>query len=224
MTNGHNVIEQTQFLTFLLADEVYAVSILRVKEIIEYGTVTRVPNMPPSVRGVINLRGAVVPVVDLVLRFKLGESKVTKRTCVIIAEFESEGEPVVMGLMADAVNEVIDLPPAEIEPPPSFGAAVRTDFLKGLGKAGKKFVSDIGFGSCLVAGGTALRKRCAGGGSRFHPERRIARPDTGGQGSSPRSTPVGQSASSCCAIGSRGPLGKGDFSAEAFRLRVHRQG
>lgn len=140
MTNGHDVIEQTQFLTFLLADEVYAVSILKVKEIIEYGTVTRVPNMPPSVRGVINLRGAVVPVVDLVLRFKLGESKVTKRTCVIIAEFEAEGEPVVMGLMADAVNEVIDLPPAEIEPPPSFGTAVRTDFLKGLGKAGKKFV------------------------------------------------------------------------------------
>lgn len=140
MTSGNDVMEQTQFLTFLLADEVYAVSILRVKEIIEYGTVTRVPNMPPSIRGVINLRGAVVPVVDLVLRFKLGESRVTKRTCVIIAEFESEGEPVVMGLLADAVNEVVDLPPAEIAPPPSFGTAVRVDFLKGLGKAGKKFV------------------------------------------------------------------------------------
>ena len=140
MTNGHGVSDQSQYLTFLLADEVYAVSILRVKEIIEYGTVTRVPNMPPSIRGVINLRGAVVPVVDLVVRFHLGESKVTNRTCVIIAEFHSKGEPVVMGLIADAVSLVIDLAPGEIEPPPSFGTSVRVDFLKGLGKIGKKFV------------------------------------------------------------------------------------
>jgi len=138
--NGPESPDQTQFLTFLLADEVYAVSILRVKEIIEYGVVTRVPNMPPSIRGVINLRGAVVPVVDLVVRFKLGESRVTKRTCVIIAEFQSKGEPVVMGLIADSVSQVIDLLPTEIEPPPSFGTSIRTDFLKALGKVGKKFV------------------------------------------------------------------------------------
>ena len=140
MSSGHGGTDQTQYLTFLLADEVYAVSILRVKEIIEYGTVTRVPNMPPSIRGVINLRGAVVPVVDLVVRFRLGESKVTNRTCVIIAEFQAKGEPVVMGLIADSVSQVIDLAPGEIEPPPSFGTSVRVDFLKGLGKTAKKFV------------------------------------------------------------------------------------
>ncbi len=140
MNNTHESTEQTQFLTFLLADETYATSILRVREIIEYETVTRVPNMPASIRGVINLRGAVVPVVDLGLRFGLRDSQVTKRTCVIIVEVEAGGERLVMGLMADAVSQVIDLPPADIEAPPAFGTRVRVDFLKGLGKIGKKFV------------------------------------------------------------------------------------
>ncbi len=134
MTNTLEALEQTQFLTFLLADESYAISILRVREIIEYETVTRVPNMPASIRGVINLRGAVVPVVDMGLRFGMREIQVTKRTCVIIVEVEANGERLVMGLMADAVSQVIDLPPADIEPPPAFGTRVRVDFLKGLGK------------------------------------------------------------------------------------------
>ena len=140
MTKLAEVTEQTQFLTFLLAEESYAVSILRVKEIIEYDTVTRVPNLPPSIRGVINLRGAVVPVVNLAVRFGLRDSRVTKRTCVIIVEVEVGGERLVIGLMADAVSQVIDLLPADIEPPPAFGIRVRVDFLKGLGKIGKKFV------------------------------------------------------------------------------------
>ena len=140
MTNTLEALEQTQFLTFLLADESYAISILRVREIIEYETVTRVPNMPASIRGVINLRGAVVPVVDMGLRFGMREIQVTKRTCVIIVEVEANGERLVMGLMADAVSQVIDLPPADIEPPPAFGTRVRVDFLKGLGKIGKRFV------------------------------------------------------------------------------------
>jgi len=140
MSNTLEATEQTQFLTFLLAEESYAVSILRVREIIEYDTVTRVPNMPTSIRGVINLRGAVVPVVDLAVRFGLRNTRVTKRTCVIIAEAEVGGERLVMGLMVDAVSQVIDLPPADIEPPPAFGTRVRVDFLEGLGKIGKKFV------------------------------------------------------------------------------------
>ncbi|HET7841124.1 MAG TPA: chemotaxis protein CheW [Terriglobia bacterium] len=140
MNNATEATGQSQFLTFLLADDLYAVSILRIREIIEYDTVTRVPNMPESIRGVINLRGAVVPVVDLAMRFGLRDSNVTKRTCVIIAEVEVGGERLVMGLMADSVNQVIDLPPADIEPPPAFGTRVRVDFLKGLGKLGKKFV------------------------------------------------------------------------------------
>jgi purine-binding chemotaxis protein CheW len=140
MTNTMETTGQSQFLTFLLADGLYAVSILRIREIIEYDTVTRVPNMPESIRGVINLRGSVVPVVDLAARFGLRNSNVTKRTCVIIAEVEVGGERLVMGLMADSVSQVIDLPPADIEPPPAFGTRVRVDFLKGLGKIGKTFV------------------------------------------------------------------------------------
>ncbi len=140
MASALEATERTQFLTFLLGEELYAISVLRVREIIEYDTVTRVPNMPPSIRGVINLRGAVVPVVDLAVRFGLGSGQVTKRTCVIIAEVEAGGDRLVMGLMADAVSQVIDLPPADIEPPPAFGTRVRVDFLKGLGKIGKRFV------------------------------------------------------------------------------------
>ncbi len=130
-----------QFLTFLLADEAFALGILRVKEIIEYDTVTRIPNVPPSIRGVINLRGSVVPVVDLATRFGMGQSPVTKRTCVIIVEVDAgEGKHVVMGVTADSVSQVIDLPRTEIEPPPSFGTRVHSDYLKGMGRMGKKFV------------------------------------------------------------------------------------
>src|SRR5258706_5663173 len=135
-----NEAVQAQLLTFLLAGDSYAVSILRVREIIEYEEVTRVPNMPPSIRGVINLRGAVVPVVDLAVRFNAGESRLTKRSCVIIVEVDVDGAHLVVGLMADAVSQVIELPAADIEPPPSFGTRVRADFLQGLGKIGKSFV------------------------------------------------------------------------------------
>jgi purine-binding chemotaxis protein CheW len=166
--------EQTQFLTFLLADEQYAVSILRVREIIEYDTVTRVPNMPTSIRGVINLRGAVVPVVDLAVRFGLRDNRVTKRTCVIIAEVEVGGERLVMGLMADAVSQVIDLPPADIEPPPAFGTSVRVDFLKGLGKVGKKFVLILDLDRALSA--TDLLSVAEGQSTALPPEASEAQP------------------------------------------------
>jgi purine-binding chemotaxis protein CheW len=135
-----NVIEQTQYLTFHLAGEEYAVGILRVKEIIEYGTITKVPQTPPSIRGVINLRGSVVPVVDLALKFGLSPSPVTERTCIVIVEADLEGERTVMGVVADAVSQVIEFLPQDIQAPPAFGTRVRVDFLRGMGKAGKKFV------------------------------------------------------------------------------------
>lgn len=144
-------LEATQFLTFFLAEESYAVSILKVREILEYATITRVPNMPASIRGVINLRGAVVPVVDLAVRFGLPESRVTKRTCVIIVEVDHGGERLVTGLMADAVSQVVDLPQGEIEPPPAFGTRLRADFLQGLGKMGKKFVLILDLDRALSA-------------------------------------------------------------------------
>lgn len=133
-------VDQTQYLTFYIADEEYAVGVLQVKEIIEYDTVTKVPSTPPWIRGVINLRGSVVPVVDLAVKFGLPQAEVTRRTCIVIVEVEMGGERTVMGVVADAVSQVVELQAQEIEPPPAFGTRVRVDYLKGMGKAGKKFV------------------------------------------------------------------------------------
>ncbi len=131
----------TQYLSFQLAGEEFAFGILRVKEILEYDTLTRVPNAPPAVRGVINLRGAVVPVLDLAHLFGLPATAVTKRSCVIIVEVRVEERDLVMGILADAVNQVIELAPNTIEPPPAFGSRVRVEYLVGMGKVdARKFV------------------------------------------------------------------------------------
>ena len=132
--------DRAQYLTFSLSGGEYAIAVLSVREIIEHEAVTRVPSTPSFVRGVISLRGSVVPVVDLARKFGLPESPVTKRTCIVIVEAASERERVVIGVLADAVNQVIELAHAEIEPPPSFGAPVRADFLRGLGRFGDGFV------------------------------------------------------------------------------------
>jgi len=140
MTNTTN-IDPTQFLSFQLAGEEYAVNILRVKEIIEYDDLTRVPGMPTSVRGVINLRGRVVPVVDLALRFGLPESQITQRSCIVMVEIGQGENAVVMGIIADAVSEVLDLTAEQIQSAPSFGTAVGAEYLDGMAEAtGRKFV------------------------------------------------------------------------------------
>jgi purine-binding chemotaxis protein CheW len=132
-------VVQQQYLTFFLADEEYAINIQRIREIIEYTTVTKVPKVPEWIRGVINLRGNVVPVVDLTLRFGLEARPVSKTTCIVIVEVEQDSEQTVMGVIADAVNQVIDLAPKDIEEPPAFGTRVRLEYLFGMGKLGKKF-------------------------------------------------------------------------------------
>lgn len=131
---------QGQYLTFMLSGEVFAIGILSIKEIIEYGNLTEVPRMPGFIRGVINLRGAVVPVIDLGVRFGKSSSNVSRRTCIVIIEVQHEGEQQVVGVMVDAVNEVLDIPAGEIEPAPSFGARIRADFIQGMGKVDGKFV------------------------------------------------------------------------------------
>ena len=128
-----------QYLTFMIGAEEYAVSLLKVKEIIEYDTITEVPKTPEWVRGVINLRGSVVPVIDLAVKFRQSPSVAGKLTCIVITEVECEGEATVMGVMADSVRQVIDLKPQEIEEPPSFGTRVKVDYLLGMARAGKKF-------------------------------------------------------------------------------------
>ncbi len=133
-----------QFLTFALGEEVFAMDIRTVREIIQVGPMTTVPLMPAFVRGVINLRGAVVPVIDLHVRFGRPPACVGKKSCVVI--FDAQGQPgsggdrVELGLMVDAVSEVIDIPASQIEPPPSFGGTVRRDFIRGMAKLGTRFV------------------------------------------------------------------------------------
>ena len=151
MTPVQEATEQSQYLTFYLAGEEYAISILRVKEILEYDTLTPVPQTPPAIRGVINLRGSVVPVVDLRAKFGLPPSPLTKRTCIVIVEVTLDGHPTVMGVLADAVSQVMDLLPPDIAAPPVFGTAVRVDYLQGLGKVGKKFVLLLDVDKVLAA-------------------------------------------------------------------------
>lgn len=129
-----------QYLTFSLAGEMYAVGILNVKEIIEYGQLTEIPMMPPFVRGVINLRGAVVPVIDLAARFGGSATTVQRRTCIVIVEILQEDTKQDIGVMVDAVSEVLEIAAGEIEAAPAFGAKIRTDFIAGMGKVNQKFV------------------------------------------------------------------------------------
>jgi purine-binding chemotaxis protein CheW len=139
-TTAADVIERLQYLAFELAGGDYAVGILKVKEILQYEELTKVPSTPRSIRGVLNLRGSVIPVVDLAVKFGLPEAAVTKRTCVLVVETAFGGVPTVMGLVADAVSEVIELGPDDIEAPPAFGTGVKVDHLVGMGKVGRKFV------------------------------------------------------------------------------------
>jgi purine-binding chemotaxis protein CheW len=133
-------LEPTQYLTFMLSGETFAIGILGIKEIIEYAGLTTVPMMPDCVRGVINLRGAVVPVVDLAARFGRAPTTVSKRTCIVIVETADGEAQHVVGVMVDAVNAVIAIAAADIEPAPAFGARVRPDFIAGMGKVNDKFV------------------------------------------------------------------------------------
>jgi purine-binding chemotaxis protein CheW len=129
-----------QYLSFTLVGGDYAVDVLHVKEILQYESVTRVPSVPASIRGVINLRGSVVPVIDLAVKFGLAPMPVTARTCVIIVEAQLAEERAVMGVLADSVREVLELGPADVEKPPTFGTAVKVEFITGMAKVGKGFV------------------------------------------------------------------------------------
>ena len=129
-----------QYLSFRLGEETFGLGILAVREIIEYGGVTDVPMMPACVRGVINLRGAVVPVLDLAARFGRAPCTTGRRSCIVIVESGAPPEQQVLGLLVDAVNAVLDIGAGQIEPPPSFGAGLRNDFIAGIGKVDGKFV------------------------------------------------------------------------------------
>jgi len=143
---------QSQYLTFFIAEEEYGIRILRVKEIIRYDTVTRVPSTPRWIRGVLNLRGIVVPVVDLAIKFGIRETPIARHTCVVIVEANLEGERTLMGVVADQVSQVLDLPPQEIGAPPAFGPRIRVDYILGMGRVGKRFVHILDIDGVLSAG------------------------------------------------------------------------
>ena len=154
-----------QYLTFSLHNEMFAVGILNVKEIIEYGDITEIPMMPPFIRGVINLRGAVVPVIDLSARFGNAATPIGKRTCIVIVEVQEGGEFGArhdIGIMVDAVSEVIEIPTADIEPSPSFGAKIRADFILGMGKVAGRFVIILNIVKVLSVDEIALLATVAG--------------------------------------------------------------
>jgi purine-binding chemotaxis protein CheW len=134
------ISEATQHLTFKLDDEVFAVDISTVREVLEFTTVTKVPQTPEFMRGVINLRGSVVPVVDLRLKFGMSETSKTVNTCVIIVEVSLDGESTVIGALADSVQEVFEFDADQIEPSPKIGTKLNTDFIKGMGKRDEEFI------------------------------------------------------------------------------------
>lgn len=136
------VVEQKQYLTFMLGGEMFSLSILCIKEIIWYTNPTEVPMMPECIRGIINLRGAVVPVMDLSVRFGHPSTPVTKNTCIVIVEIDSQsdGEHQSMGIVVDAVRAVLEIASTDIEPVPSFGTKIRSDFIEGIAKVNGQFV------------------------------------------------------------------------------------
>jgi purine-binding chemotaxis protein CheW len=135
-----SVAETSQYLTFKLSDEIFALDISKVREVLDYTTITKVPQTPEFMRGVINLRGSVVPVVDMRLKFGMSKTDKSVNTCIIIVEINVDRETTILGCLADSVQEVMDLEPNQIEPAPKIGTRLKTDFIKGMGKRKENFV------------------------------------------------------------------------------------
>ena len=132
--------ETNQYLTFKLDQEIFALSIAKVREVLDFTEITKVPKTPDFMRGVINVRGGVVPVMDLRVKFGMEPTPQTVNTCIIIVEILIEGEKTILGALADQVEEVLDLDPDQIEPPPRVGTGLRTEFIKGMGKRDEQFI------------------------------------------------------------------------------------
>ena len=128
------ITDTRQYLTFRLGDEVFATDVAKVREVLDFTTITKIPRTPEFMSGVINLRGNVVPVVDLRLCFEMSKTEKPVNTCIVVMEMLVDGESSVIGALADSVEEVIDLEPDSIQPPPRIGTKIRTDFIKGMGK------------------------------------------------------------------------------------------
>jgi len=133
-------IDTSQFLTFGLGDDIFAIDVIMAKEVLDFAQVTKVPQTPEYMLGVINLRGSVVPVIDMRLKFGMDAKEKTRDSCIIVVEVDVDGEPITVGAMADSVREVMDMTESQIEPPPKIGTRLNTEFIKGMGNLGEKFV------------------------------------------------------------------------------------
>jgi len=142
---------QGQYLTFTLGSEIFGLPILSVQEIIGIMPVTRVPRTPDYVRGVINLRGKVIPVIDLRVKFGFDAKEDTARTCIIVVQVKHDGQTITMGIIVDEVSEVLEIAASQIEPPPAFGESVSVDFVMGMGKVGQRVVMLLDIGRVLTA-------------------------------------------------------------------------
>ncbi len=134
------ITETAQYLTFKLEKEVFALGISQVREVLDFTAVTKIPETPDFMLGVINLRGSVAPVVDLRLKFGIPRAETSVDTCIIVAEVEVDGETTVLGALVDSVQEVMDLDPEQIEPPPRLGTRMKSKFIKGMGKHNNQFI------------------------------------------------------------------------------------
>lgn len=134
------ITETRQYLTFRLAGEIFAIDVAKVREVLDLTTITAIPRTPEFMSGVINLRGSVVPVVDLRLCFEMSKTENTRNTCIVVVEVTLDNEPTVIGALADSVEEVIDLEPEQIQPAPHIGTQIRTDFIRGMGKRDTQFI------------------------------------------------------------------------------------
>ena len=155
--------EATQYLSFNLEDEVFALDISKVREVLDFTTVTKVPKTPDYMRGIINLRGSVVPVIDMRLKFGMTETEKTVNTCIIIVETTLDGEKISIGALADSVQEVFDLDADQIEPPPKIGTRLNIDFIKGMGKRDGEFVIILNIDEVFSAEEIALVTQAGGG-------------------------------------------------------------
>lgn len=135
-----DISETVQYLTFKLSDETFALDVAKVREILEQSNITKVPQTPDFMRGVINLRGSVVPVIDMRLKFGMSATEQTVNTCIIVAEVQMDDEVIVLGALADSVQEVIEMEPQQIEAAPHIGTRLNTDFIKGMGKHDNRFI------------------------------------------------------------------------------------
>ena len=139
-TESTEITETRQYLTFKLANEIFATDVAKVREVLDFTTITEIPRTPAFMSGVINLRGSVVPVVDMRLCLEMSKTERTTNTCIVVLEVLLDNESIIIGALADSVEEVIDLDPEQIRPAPRIGTQIRTDFLKGMGKRDEQFI------------------------------------------------------------------------------------